>query len=488
LRALSNLGDLIERSRDPEKTALIDLGGEQPPREVSYRQLDALANGFAAMLAQRRFARGSRIAVVSANRAEFIAACFGSMRAGLVAVPVNVKFPQRLIDYVLDDSDAALVFCDSARREHVPARLPVIEFGAAAPAAAAFDTVRPQPREAALFLYTSGSTGEPKGVVLSHESHLWVVKTRLAGKDWSGQRLLVAAPLYHMNALALAQFAAAAHATVVLLPQFTARAYIEAIERYRCTWLTAVPPMMAMMLREREVLERTDVSSVQFIRMGSAPVSASLMAGLRRYFPNASIVNAYGTTEAGPIVFGPHPAGLPQPELSVGYPHPEVQLRLAEGVLEMKSPALMTAYHKKPEATRKAFSADGYYTTGDVFRRDEQGFYYFLGRTDDMFVSGGENIYPSEVEKMLETHPAVEQAAVIAVPDEIKGAKPVAFVVLKRGRQSSEEAIKHYALENAPAYQHPRRVWFMDELPLAGTNKVDRKALAQLAQKEMATS
>jgi len=488
LRALSNLGDLIDRSRDPQKTALIDLGGEHAPREFSYHALDALANGFAAMLARRRLARGSRVAILSANRAEFIAACFGIMRAGLVAVPVNIKFPQRLIDYVLADSDAELVFCDRGRREHVPPRLPVVEFDGEVPSAEAFDTIRPEPQQSAMFLYTSGSTGEPKGVVLSHESHLWVVKTRLAGKDWSGQRLLVAAPLYHMNALALAQFAAAAHATVVLLPQFTARAYIEAIERYRCTWLTAVPPMMAMMLREQALLERTDLSTVQFIRMGSAPVSASLMAGLRRYFPTASIVNAYGTTEAGPVVFGPHPEGLPQPELSVGYPHPEVELRLADGVLQMKCPALMTGYHKKPEATRKAFTPEGYYITGDVFRRDEQGFYYFLGRTDDMFVSGGENIYPSEVEKMLETHPAVEQAAVIAVPDEIKGAKPVAFVVLKRGRQASEEEIKHYALENAPAYQHPRRVWFMDELPLAGTNKVDRKALAQLAQKEMATS
>jgi acyl-CoA synthetase (AMP-forming)/AMP-acid ligase II len=487
VRSLLNLGDLIDRSRDASKAALIDLGGERPPRELSYRALDRQANGYARLLAHRGLAGGSRVAILSANRGEFVAACFGIMRAGLVAVPVNLKFPPRLIDYVLADSDAELVLCDSARRAHVPARLPVLEFGGETPGADAFDSVQPEPRQSAMFLYTSGSTGEPKGVVLSHESHLWVVKTRLAGKDWSSQRLLVAAPLYHMNALALAQFAAAAHATVVLLPQFTARTYIDAVERYRCTWLTAVPPMMAMMLRERELLERTDLSSVQIIRMGSAPVSASLMAGLRHYFPRASIVNAYGTTEAGPVVFAPHPKGLQQPETSVGYPHPQVELRLADGVLQMKCPALMTEYHKKPEATRKAFTGDGYYITGDVFRRDEQGFYYFLGRTDDMFVSGGENIYPSEVEKMLEMHPAVEQAAVIAVPDDIKGAKPVAFVVLKRGRELNEEEIKHYALENAPAYQHPRRVWFLEELPLAGTNKIDRKALAQRAQKEMAT-
>ena len=143
-----------------------------------------------------------------------------------------------------------------------------------------FDAVIPAQDEPAMFLYTSGSTGTPKGVVLSHQSHIWVVETRLApGLD--RHRYLIAAPLYHMNALALAKLACAAHATIVLLPQFSAPAYIEAIGKYRCTWLTAVPPMIAMMLRETAALTATDLSSVEFVRMGSAPVSASLMAALR---------------------------------------------------------------------------------------------------------------------------------------------------------------------------------------------------------------
>jgi long-chain acyl-CoA synthetase len=486
LKQTRNLGDLIDRSRAPQKPALVDLGGEHPPRELSYADLDALADGAAQMLLQRGFSRGDRIAILSANRSEFIAAYFGIMRAGLVAVPVNFKFPARQIDYVLRDSDARLVFCDAARRKDVPADLPALDLRELAPATG-IAPVCPEQGETAMFLYTSGSTGKPKGVVLSHESHLWVVRTRLASqgsesRDTSEHRLLIAAPLYHMNALALAMLAAAAHATIVLMPQFSAREYIAAIETYRCTWLTAVPPMMAMMLREKDLLERTDLSSVRTLRMGSAPVSASLMGRLRALFPKASIVNAYGTTEAGPVVFGPHPKGLPQPELSVGYPHPAVSLRLAEGVLQMSSPALMKGYHKLAEASRAAFAADGYYITGDVFSVDANGFHTFVGRVDDMFVSGGENIYPSEVEKMLEHHPAVEQAAVIPIPDEIKGTKPVAFVVLKRGSAAEEEELKRYALANAPAYQHPRRVWFLPELPLAGTNKVDRKALARLAE------
>jgi acyl-CoA synthetase (AMP-forming)/AMP-acid ligase II len=203
--------------------------------------------------------------------------------------------------------------------------------------------------------------------------------------------------------------------------------------------------------------------------MGSAPVSASLMAAIHRALPQAKVTNAYGTTEAGPVVFGPHPKGLAQPEQSVGYPHPQVALRLvkdadraaAEGVLEMKCPAVMLGYHNRPDL-RSVITADGFYITGDVFRRDADGFHTFIGRSDDMFVSGGENIYPGDVERMLERHPDVAQACVVPIPDEIKGQKPVAFIIAKAGRTPSEEAVKSFALANAPASQQPRFVWFLD--------------------------
>jgi acyl-CoA synthetase (AMP-forming)/AMP-acid ligase II len=231
------------------------------------------------------------------------------------------------------------------------------------------------------------------------------------------------------------------------------------------------------------------------------------MQALHRTLPHAAVTNAYGTTEAGPVVFGPHPTGIAQPEMSVGYPHPQVQLRLvdgdngdaAQGVLEMKCPALMNGYHNRPAPSqpspasgggegRGPFTADGFYVTNDVFRRDEDGFHYFVGRTDDMFVSGGENIYPIDVERMLERHPDIGQAAVVPIEDEIKGQKPVAFVVRKQGQTPSEEEIKRFALANAPAYQHPRFVWFLDELPLASTNKVDRGALQRMAAERVAAA
>jgi long-chain acyl-CoA synthetase len=496
-----NLGDLINRDRDPTKTAVIDLGGEDVPTEYCFAELDGMTMAVARALTKRGFARGDRVAIVSANRIEFLAAYYGIMRAGFVAVPVNYRFPQKTIHLILENAGAKMVFCDKASRLNCPDGLPLVEFSGEGDDSfgnfldpGEFTTVVPKDREPAMFLYTSGSTGLPKGVVLSHQSHIWVAETRLT-PDLERHRYLIAAPLYHMNALALSILACVAHATIALLPKFEAKAYIEAIGQYRPTWLTAVPPMIAMMLRERETMANTDLSSVEFIRMGSAPVSEALMAATHTAFPKAKVTNAYGTTEAGPVVFGPHPKGLPQPESSVGYPHPLVQLRLVDGDnrdadqggLEMKSPAMMNGYHNRPDV-KPPFTDDGFYITKDVFRRDENGFHYFLGRTDDMFVSGGENIYPADVERMLETNPDVSQVVVIPVDDDIKGTKPVAFVIPKAGHKPTEDQIKKYALANAPAFQHPRFVWFVDELPLASTNKVDRAALMKLAQERVAAA
>lgn len=483
-----NLGDLIRLDSPREKIAIIDTGAEGSTRGITFGQIDDFANGVARALTAKGLSRGERVAILAANSAEYLAAIYGIMRAGLVAVPVNFKFPRGTIRFILADSGAKLVFCDMPRRADCPENLPIVQFGKSFAdflVSGDFTPVKPHDREPAMFLYTSGSTGVPKGVVLSHQSHLWVVETRLEGQALSRHRFLIAAPLYHMNALALAQLASAGHATIVLLPQFTACAYIDAIQRYRCTWLTAVPPMIAMMLRD-PAAGSADFSSVENLRMGSAPVSESLLSEIHAALPNATVSNAYGTTEGGPVVFGPHPDGIPTPALSVGTPHKAVQLRLAgcpdpsQGVLEMKCPALMNGYHNRPDIVLH-MTKDGFYVTCDVFRRDENGFYFFVGRTDDMFVSGGENIHPGDVERILETHPAIAQACVVPIADDIKGTKPVAFIVLKSGHTLNEKEIKQYALAHAPAYQHPRHVWFLEKLPLTSTNKLDRTALMRLA-------
>lgn len=490
-----NLGDLTPCDADADEVAVIALDDDQVETRLTAGQLADLSNAVARGLLRRGLQRGDRVAVLAANSAQFLAVLLGAQRAGLVVVPVNYKFPRALSDFVIQDSGARLVFCDAARRAQAPEDLPVVQFGGQGETGfdalldpGPFDAVHPAPDEAAFFLYTSGSTGKPKGVVLSHRSHLWVVRTRLAGQSLAGQRYLIAAPMYHMNALALCQLALAGRATIVLLPQFKPRPYIEAIARYRPTWLTSVPPMMAMVLREQDLLASADLSSVEVVRMGSAPVSEALQTAIRRALPQARVINSYGTTEAGPVTFGPHPDGLPQPDMSIGHAHPQVQVRLVDGegresdqgVLHVKSPGIMLGYHNRPDI-RAAITPDGYYVTGDVLRRDAQGFYYFVGRDDDMFVSGGENIFPGEVEKVLETLPGVQQACVVPVPDDIKGHKPVAFVVPAAAGDLTEAAVKQHALANAPAYQHPRRVWFLDALPLASTNKVDRNLLKQRA-------
>jgi acyl-CoA synthetase (AMP-forming)/AMP-acid ligase II len=223
--------------------------------------------------------------------------------------------------------------------------------------------------------------------------------------------------------------------------------------------------------------------------MGSAPIVGSLFQDVRRAFPGATVSNAYGTTEAGPLVFGPSPDGRPLPDGALGWPFPDVEVRIVgpqgedadEGTLWIRSPSTMTGYLGLPEKTREVLTPDGWSITGDVFRRDADGCHWFVGRSDDMFVCGGENVYPGEVELMLEKHPAIAQACVVPVADAIKGEKPFAFVVLRSGMQLGEDEVKQYSLGAAPAYLHPRWVAFMPELPLASTNKVDRAEMKRLA-------
>ncbi|MDI4235615.1 class I adenylate-forming enzyme family protein [Bradyrhizobium sp. Arg237L] len=489
-----NLGYLIDRRGNLDKEAIIDLALPGGPRIYTHRQVDQLANGVAKYLTDRGFSRGTHIAILSFNRAEYVAAYFGIMRAGCIAVPVNIKVARDTIDYVMDDAKIALAFVDAANRHQVREGIPVIDFDDAGPNGFAasikpfesFDSVVAGPDEVGQMLYTSGSTGRPKGVPLSHLGQLWALSTRTSGALNESERYIIAQPLFHMNGLFATKTIFATNASVVLLPSFETRSYIEAIAKYKATAATAVPTMWARVVKERDLLAQNDITSVRRLMLGSAPMTMGLWDKIKQVLPNVTLSIGYGTTEAGPAVFGPHPKGIPTPPLALGYPIDPETVKLIngtenEGVLLMRNPALMDHYHNLPQQTAKAIT-DGWYYSGDVMRRDGNGFYYFVGRADDMFVCSGENVYPGEVEKLLERHPQVQQAAVVPLPDEERSQVPVAFIVTRADAKPTADDIRKFTIANGPAYQHPRRIEFVNELPWAGTNKIDRKSLIDRAR------
>jgi acyl-coenzyme A synthetase/AMP-(fatty) acid ligase len=353
-----------------------------------------------------------------------------------------------------------------------------------------FQPIDMAPEEVAMVLYTSGSTGLPKGVPLSHGGYIWATgATPEQRPGVEGKKAIIAAPLFHMNGLFSAKLVMINGGTIVLMTAFTAKGYIRAIDRQRVDMVTSVPTMLALVMRETEELAKADLGCVTVAVTGSAPSTPEFFEQMHRLFPNAETANSWGTTESGPIAFGPHPGGIAKPLGALGHLRKGIEVKFVDGdadangewgVLHIRTPALMTGYLNREADTKKRL-VDGWYDTGDVMRRDKDGFVFFVGRADDMFQCGGENVYPGEVEKLLGHHPDVAQVCVVPVADEVKYQLPVAFVVPRPGVIPSEDAVRRFALDNGPAYAHPRAVWFVDELPLAGTNKIDRNALTKRA-------
>ncbi len=497
-----NLGSVFASHAGSDRPAVVDLFDPDRPRSLSHRELDRACGAMAAGLAARGLGRGDRVAICALNRLEYLVALFGAMRAGCVPVMVNIKLPEDTIRFIVADSGARIVFADGDFAFDPPDGVALISFDGAGWRAFAgpepVPATLPEPGDIAEQPYTSGSTGRPKGVLLDHAGQCWMidklVETRALRADDAS---VISAPLYHKNALLAVKSALAAGGSIVLFARFDARRYIRAIGRYGLTMLTGVPTMYALILQEEELLRETDLSSVRACSMGSAPASDNLLDALALTFPGAALNLNYGITEGGPILFSwKHPDGLERPRMTVGYPIDGVEIRLVggpdadEGTLHVRSPGVMAGYHNLPDDTARVLR-DGWLDTGDVLSRDADGWYYFVGRVDDMFVTAGENIYPGAVEAMLERHPDIMQAVVVPAPDALKAHVPVAFVVARPDSGMDKEAVKRHALANGPAYAHPRRVFFVDALPLSGTNKIDRRALqarAAAAARESGTA
>jgi len=487
--SIANLAAILDPAVPDSRDFIVQLSTEGCEQlRLSYgegrKRIAALARG----LLKRGLKRGEAVAIVAANSADYLLLYMATMAAGLVSVCVNHKLPRETVAHIMKDSAIKLAIADAERAPLVSALVPTLamEDLESLLDAGPFEAIEMNPEEVAMVLYTSGSTGLPKGVPLTHGGYVWATScTPEQRPGIEGKKVLIAAPLFHMNGLFSAKLVMLNGGTIVLMTAFTAKGYIRAIHRHRVAMITSVPTMLALVMRETEELASADFSSVTTAVTGSAPSTPEFFEQMHRLFPNAQTANSWGTTESGPIGFGPHPDGLATPKGALGYPRSNIEAKFVggddrQGVLHIRTPALMTGYLNRDADTRKRL-IDGWYDTGDVMRRDESGFVFFVGRADDMFQCGGENVYPGEVEKLLGRHPDVAQACVVPVADEIKYQLPVAFVVPKPGAQPSEEALRRFALDNGPAYAHPRAVWFVAELPLAGTNKVDRKTLVERA-------
>jgi long-chain acyl-CoA synthetase len=479
---------------------------------LTYAELDAWCNRVASALAGLGVRAGDRVALMFGNDWRFLPAFFGPMRLGAVSVPLNIRMGDEALAYVVDDAEATVLVAgreqaERARRlaggakrlAHLVLDAPPAEGSLAWDAwlAAASPRLRRRRLDAEAVCmqpYTSGSTGKPKGVLLAHRGQVWNadIIRKMACLDHT-ERAIVAVPLYHKNAMIGAvKPLLLAGGSLVVLPGFDPVEVIRAIARHRATYLTGVPAMYKLLLAETAALARHDVRSIRYALCGSAEVPEELLVDFQRVF-GAPIAESYGLTEGGPVPIANPRYGLKKLG-SCGVDVADCRNRIVStadgatecgvdeiGELVTRNPGLAKGYWKLPEVTAQKVR-DGWLHTGDLMRRDGDGYYYFVGRKDDMINVAGENLYPKEVEDVLLRHPGLRDACVVPAPHATKGEVPVAYVVARDPTAPpDEEAVKRFFLERGAPYAHPRRVFFMERLPLGGTGKLDRTALKRLA-------
>jgi long-chain acyl-CoA synthetase len=503
-----NLGHLFDVPLQLRPTAPAIL---QDDFVLTFRDLDERCNRIANALESLGVRPGDRVALMFSNDYRFIESLLGAMRLGAVPVPLNIRMGDEAIVYVIADCEAAVLIANSemaARAQTLLPRVPhmrhFIVNGEATgkamnyqqmlrAASPVFTRRKTAPDEVCLQPYTSGSTGKPKGVLLTHGGQIWNtdVLCKLEAFD-DTERALVAVPLYHKNAmLGAVKPMLLCGGSVVILPGFDPVQVIRSIARYKVTYMTGVPAMFSMILSQQEELRKNDVQSLRYAVCGSAEVSTELVAGFQTAFPEAIIAESYGLTEGGPDPISNCRYGLIK-RGSCGRQIPGSQVKIVgeDGLTELapnevgelitRNPGLAKGYWKLPEVTKQKFR-DGWLYTGDLMRRDQDGFFYFVGRKDDMINVSGENVYPKEIVDILLRHPNVRDASVVPIPHPIKGAVPVAFIVPAQNGNTSAEELKQFFLKYGAPYAYPRRIYFLDAMPLGGTGKVDRAQLVKLA-------
>jgi acyl-CoA synthetase (AMP-forming)/AMP-acid ligase II len=502
-----NLGYLFEvpLAVIPDRPAVL-----QDDVVLSYRELDERTSRLANALQALGVGVDDRVALMFNNDFRFLESLFAPMRLGAVAVPLNTRMADEAIRFVVEDSEARVLIASRAMAERALALAAavrglhhVIVDGAEGAGALNYDSVLAgassslerrgtAPDDVCMQPYTSGSTGRPKGVLLTHAGQIWnadvLRKSILADHT---ERALVAVPLFHKNAMAGAvKPFLLAGGSLAILPGFDAVEVIRAIERHRVTYLTGVPAMYKMILAQRDELASHDISSVRYALCGSAEVPEELLQEFQQVF-GAPIAESYGLTEGGPVPICNSRWALKK-RGSCGREIPGCDVRLVDddgrevgvdqvGELLTRNPGLAKGYWKRPETTAVKFR-DGWLHTGDLLRRDADGYYYFVGRKDDLINVAGENVYPKEVEDVLLRHPNLRDVCVVPARSDLKGEVPVAFVTEREPGRTTEEQVKAFFLQHGAPYAHPRRVFFLDALPIGSTGKLDRLALKQRGQ------
>ena len=470
--------------RVPGRVAL-DIDGAQ----ITHAELDAGAARVAAWLAART-EPGDRVLLAAGSSLGFVRCYLGALRAGAVVVLANPAYTAAELAHLATDSGAVLAFADPG-----PARLlaglpdppPAVDPGEVPdtpPARAA--RIRPAPGDVALLAYTSGTTGKPKAVPLTHRALLISIRVAMAAWRWQEDDVLAhALPLFHQHGLGGVHAVLAAGGTAHIGSRFTPAGLAGAVRQRRATVLMAVPTMYQALLDDGR-RHGGLLAGVRLAVCGSAPLTAQVAERLATELGRAPVVR-YGLTETGLDVS--HTVAGIRPG-SVGVPFPGALVRLwagtapaapgADGEVQIRGPHVFHGYAGNPSATAEAFTADGWFRTGDVGRLDPgTGHLEIRGRIKEMIITGGLNVYPREVETVLEEYPAVAEAAVAGVPHPHWGEQVTAWVVLRPGHAFDEHALIAHAHTALAGYKCPKRVYPLPALPRTSLGKLQRTALTE---------
>lgn len=476
-------------------------------RRFSYLDLNTRCNRTASALLALGVQPGDRIATLLRNSIEFIETYYACAKIGAVLVPVNWRLVPREINYILDDAGASVLVFDAefagslsealATRQglqvgegEIPHANTVQDYDVFVSAQSSDELELIGGDDDLLFImYTSGTTGHPKGVMQSHVGMLWAELTSMSTSDMRGNdRFQMAMPMFHVGCLVPVSQIVHRGACGVILRDIDMGTMFQSIERERVSITMSVPALLQFMLVAPE-REQYDISSIRWIATGAAPVPVSLLNAYEAI--GIVIYQAYGLTESG----GPGtlllPADAEAKVGSCGKPQMHTEVRVVDskgqdilpgsdqvGELLLAGKHMMQGYWNKPEATADALK-DGWLHSGDLVRIDADGFIFICDRKKDMIISGGENIYPAELENVLAASPDVQEAAVIGVPSEKWGETPLAIIVLTPQSQATAESIEEYCKENLAAYKVPKRYEFADALPRNPSGKLLKPKLRE---------